>query len=196
MNQEHTFTLKTIIIAGIIAIIAFLAFGGVCLSVGYDHGKEDAENEFAAMEINVEPEPEVDEVEEIVVEPEDIEPQIYHVATEKDPLNLWDEPLQEAESIGQVPRGTTIEIYEVNDHWGFTEYNGVEGWVNLDYCKEGVADPDDFVEDVEMVWVVMTDGAYAYHNSSCHHKNHSLAKEVTLEEAEAMGRTPCGKCGG
>lgn len=194
MNTELQFKKKTIIIAVIVIIVAFLAFGGVCISVGYSHGAEDAIEEYEAMALAEE---QVEEKEIVYLpEPEEPDPLVYHVATEKDPLNLREEPLQDSESLGRIPRGTNIDVYEINDHWGFTEYNGTEGWVNLEYCKEGVADPDDFAESEDMVWIVTTDGSYAYHKEYCQYVQRDDIRCVTETEAQAMGRTPCKKCGG
>lgn len=196
MNEEHTFKLKTIIIAAVIVLFVVLAFGGICLSVGYDHGIEDASAEYEAKLAEEKEQKNSNSEVVYLPEPEEPEPLIYHVATEKDPLNLREEPMQDSESLEKIPRGTTLDVYEIKDHWGFTEYNGTEGWVNLDYCGEGIADPADFVENTDMVWIVNTDGSYAYHKEYCQYVQRNDIRCVTEAEAQAMGRTPCKKCGG
>lgn len=196
MEKEYSFTLKTIIIAGVVALVFFLAFGGMCLSVGYDHGAEETKEKLAAIDNVTEEIPSVPQANEEVVVTEELEPAVYHVATKKDPLNLREEPLQDSESLERIPRGTNIDIYEINDHWGFTEYNGTEGWVNLEYCKEGIADPADFAESDDMVWIVTTDGSYAYHKEYCQYVQRDDIRCVTESEAQSMGRSPCKKCGG
>ena len=196
MKKEYSFTLKEIVITGVIAFVLFLAFGGICLSVGHDHGYDDGYSigyDDAELEFN---DPGCWIPVEEGIENDDSEPLVYHVATENDPLNLREEPLQDSESLEQIPRGTNIDIYEINDHWGFTEYNGTEGWVNLEYCEEGIADPDDFAEDADMVWIVTTDGSYAYHKEYCQYVQRDDIRCVTESEAQSMGRSPCKKCGG
>ena len=52
-------------------------------------------------------------------------------------------------------------------------------------------------EEQPKVYVVMSNNAYAYHKSrSCKavKKATHKVKEVTLEEAQKMGRKPCGMC--
>ena len=47
-----------------------------------------------------------------------------------------------------------------------------------------------------MVWIVTTDGSYAYHKEYCQYVQRDDIRCVTESEAQSMGRSPCKKCGG
>ena len=48
-------------------------------------------------------------------------------------LNLRAEANTQAESLTVVPNGTIVEVKEVDGFWGRIEYNGVGGWIFLEY---------------------------------------------------------------
>ena len=50
-----------------------------------------------------------------------------------DGLMLRNGPDSDYEFLSVVPDGTEIEILDVEDGWGYVSYDGVEGWVSLDY---------------------------------------------------------------
>ena len=197
MDEKISFTRKSIIIAAIITLIVFLVFGGVCVYVGYNHGVENTENINAEniTETEYESDPEISET----VDADDVCCiMTYHVATEKDPLNIREYPEQDSKSIGKIPRGTNIEIVKVEENWGLTKYQDTAGWVNLEYCEEGPANPDEFTsyDEEDMVWIVDTDDAYAYHKSTCQYVQREDVLVIPRTQAEEMGREPCERCGG
>lgn len=206
MDEKISFTRKSIIVAAIIALIAFFVFGGVCVYVGYNHGVNDTKEYYANLENNAETDSEnmtetESETETEISEASDDDVcciMTYHVATEKDPLNIREYPEQSSESIGKIPRGINIEIVKVEGNWGLTKYQETAGWVNLEYCEAGPANPEDFssYEEEDMVWIVDTDEAYAYHKSTCRYVQREDVLVVPRTQAEDMGRVPCERCGG
>lgn len=37
-------------------------------------------------------------------------------------------------SLGLIPNGETVTVTEIKDNWGKTTYNGITGWISLDYA--------------------------------------------------------------
>lgn len=59
----------------------------------------------------------------------------YQITTNSDPLNIRDKASSaDSNVIGQVPKGTVVNITTISGDWGFCTYNGVSGWVSLAYC--------------------------------------------------------------
>ena len=53
-------------------------------------------------------------------------------------LNFRAEPNTNCDILDKISYGTELEITEIaNDKWGKTTYNGMSGWVSLDYCVKG-----------------------------------------------------------
>ncbi len=48
-------------------------------------------------------------------------------------LNLRAEANTQAESLSIVPNGTIVEVKEIDGFWGRIEYNGISGWIFLEY---------------------------------------------------------------
>lgn len=48
-------------------------------------------------------------------------------------LNLHPEPNTQSPSLAVIPKKTVIEVTETTDYWGKTSYNGIEGWIFLEY---------------------------------------------------------------
>ncbi|MBQ3183278.1 MAG: SH3 domain-containing protein [Clostridia bacterium] len=66
----------------------------------------------------------------------------YTITTNTDPLNIRDAASSaDSNVIGQVPKGTVVNITAISGDWGFTTYNGVTGWVSLAYCTYYGAPP-------------------------------------------------------
>lgn len=51
-------------------------------------------------------------------------------------LNMRSGPGTEHFKVGAIPQNTSITITKVNGSWGWTSYNGVPGWVCMDYLKK------------------------------------------------------------
>lgn len=59
----------------------------------------------------------------------------YTITTNSDPLNIRDGAgSADTNVIGQIPKGTVVNITTIYGDWGYTTYNGVSGWVSLAYC--------------------------------------------------------------
>ena len=52
----------------------------------------------------------------------------------KEHMNLRCEPKSTSKAIGVIPRGSCINVTEVWDNWGKTEYMGTEGWCCISEC--------------------------------------------------------------
>lgn len=114
----------------------------------------------------------------------------YYVNTENDPLTIRSEANQEADKLGTIPKGQNIEITEINGHWGNTTYNGVSGWVNLNYCARGEnLNP---VVDETAITVHITETGECYHRAGCGYLKSDIP--ISLEEAERKGYRPCSRC--
>lgn len=123
-------------------------------------------------------------------EPESIP---YYVTTETDPLNMRDYPRQESAIIGQIPNGADISVDSEYGNWGHTYWNGVDGWVNLDYCTPG-NNPNPTVISLDTM-VYFTENGKRFHLLSCPHiKGHDVITTSIYYAYEEHGRTPCQTC--
>ncbi len=114
----------------------------------------------------------------------------WTVTTEKDPLNLREEPRQDSRCLGKISKGSEILICDIDGMWGNTTYAGVNGWVNLSYCTKGKEDMEPQPEPTaEQVYVTDTGGCY--HRIWCSYL-HSV-NPISLEDAKAYYR-PCSRC--
>lgn len=59
----------------------------------------------------------------------------YKVNTKDDPLGIRIEAVQDAQRISEIPKGTEIEILAVYDTWGYVNFEGVGGWVSMNYVE-------------------------------------------------------------
>lgn len=60
-------------------------------------------------------------------------PGSYKIDTDGDPLNMRSGAATTYSLIGSIPDKTTLKITQVNNNWGYTSYNGTNGWVCLDF---------------------------------------------------------------
>lgn len=58
----------------------------------------------------------------------------YLVNTGSSNLNIRSAPDGNSSQIGRIPGNTTIYVSQVNGSWGRVTYDGVTGWVSLDWC--------------------------------------------------------------
>ncbi len=129
---------------------------------------------------------------------------VYYVVTEKDPLSLRADPNRNADVVTRIPRGEQINLTEIDSTgtWGLSEWGGYTGWVMMKYVTYGVL-PENFnnseSETEEMVFVLISEYAKVYHKyKNCDgldnaNPSHEL-RQVTVKEAENMGRRPCKLC--
>lgn len=59
----------------------------------------------------------------------------YKVVTKNDPLGIRLQAAKDAERVSEIPKGSEIEILAVYDSWGYVNYNGVGGWVAMEYVE-------------------------------------------------------------
>lgn len=57
----------------------------------------------------------------------------YKVDTNGDPVNMRSGAGTSHNRVGSVPDKVTLRITQVNGNWGYTSYNGTNGWVCLDF---------------------------------------------------------------
>ncbi len=57
----------------------------------------------------------------------------YQVTTAETNLVLREKPSTDSLKLTSIPKGTIIYISEVKDGWGKTRYNGLDGWVAMNY---------------------------------------------------------------
>ena len=58
----------------------------------------------------------------------------YLVNTGSSNLNIRSAPGDTSTVLGRIPGNTTIYVSQVNGNWGRVTYDGVTGWVSLDWC--------------------------------------------------------------
>lgn len=117
----------------------------------------------------------------------------YHVSTKNDPLNMREYPRQEETIVGQIPKGADIQVDSEHGNWGHTYWNGVGGWVNLDYCTPG-NNPDPTIISLETI-VYFTGNGKRFHTAVCPHIESSETISTTLDSAySSHGKTPCKTC--
>ncbi len=61
--------------------------------------------------------------------------------TSTDVLNIRKSASVESSRLGKLPVNESVFVYQVEDNWGKISYNGVEGWVCLDYTTYGGVTP-------------------------------------------------------
>ncbi len=59
----------------------------------------------------------------------------YKVITKDDPLGIRIQADKDSERVSEIPKGSEIEILTVFDKWGYVSYNGVGGWVSMEYVE-------------------------------------------------------------
>ena len=60
----------------------------------------------------------------------------YVVNTKNDPLNLRAEPNTKSKVLAKIPKGTIIEVDQIENGWGHTTYNGKPGFCSMSYLKK------------------------------------------------------------
>lgn len=113
----------------------------------------------------------------------------YFVDTKEDPLTIREEAKQNASKLGTIPRGENIEITDIQSHWGYVTYDGISGWINLDYCTKGKNPNPSSVEVSETVYVTKT--GECYHKEGCSYLKSKIP--MILEQAQKNYR-PCSRC--
>lgn len=105
-------------------------------------------------------------------------------------MTIRSEANQEADELSTIPKGQNIEITEISGHWGNTTYNGVSGWVNLNYCARG-ENPNPVIDETAITVHVTVTGE-CYHRAGCGYLKSDIP--ISLEEAERKGYRPCSRC--
>lgn len=59
----------------------------------------------------------------------------YKVVTKDDPLGIRIQAAKDSERVSEIPKGSEIDILTVYDKWGYVEYDGVGGWISMEYVE-------------------------------------------------------------
>ena len=59
----------------------------------------------------------------------------YKVATKDDPLSMRKAPTTSSDILAYIPKGTTLEVYEISEGWAKVSWNGSEGYCSMAYLK-------------------------------------------------------------
>ena len=59
----------------------------------------------------------------------------YKVATKDDPLSMRKAPTTSSDILAYIPKGTTLEVYEISEGWANVSWNGSEGYCSMAYLK-------------------------------------------------------------
>ena len=54
-------------------------------------------------------------------------------------LAMRDGPGTSYESLTSLPRGTRVTITQISGTWGYTSYDGYNGWISMNYCQKVVS---------------------------------------------------------
>ena len=114
----------------------------------------------------------------------------YYVDTAEDPLTIRDEARQNAKKLGTIPRGADIRVEKTESHWGYVNYDGIGGWVNLDYCSNGTNPNPPAEYTSETVYVTNT--GECYHKDGCGYLKSKIP--ISLNDARSQGYRPCSRC--
>ncbi|MBQ3151464.1 MAG: SH3 domain-containing protein [Clostridia bacterium] len=122
----------------------FIPINDIKLLVGYyddDYVYDVAdENDYVVDEYYYEEESfgETETVTEEITVPESTTAphDIYWVVTEGDDLNLREFPSTDSAVLARIPYSTEIVVIGYDGEWAKTEYNGIVGYVSMDYIVE------------------------------------------------------------
>ena len=117
----------------------------------------------------------------------------YYVTTQNDPLNMREYPSQDKKIVGKVPKGADIYVDSIYNNWGHTYWDGISGWVNLDYCTSGYNPDPTYISLNTMVY--FTEDGNRFHKLVCPHIQGCDLIAMTVDWAySAHNRTPCKTC--
>lgn len=117
----------------------------------------------------------------------------YYVTTQTDPLNMREYPQQDEKIVGQIPKGADINVDSEYGNWGHTYWNGIGGWVNLDYCTPG-NNPNPNIISLDTI-VYFTEDGKRFHTSVCPHiQGRDTVATSVYYAYEEHGKTPCQVC--
>ena len=114
----------------------------------------------------------------------------YYINTKEDPLTIRENAAQNSVKKGAIPRGENIEILDTSGHWGYVTYEGISGWVNLDYCAKG--NNPNLHGDYTSETVYVTDTGECYHKDGCGYLKSKIS--ISLDDAKSRGYRPCSRC--
>lgn len=183
---------------------AIIACGGISAGTGYLCYQKGIESQSAVIaslqKDNASLENELQQVSQAEQSEEMYQPGEYWVDTQSDPLGIRPEARQDSEPIGKVPKGANIVIEKTNGRWGYVDYNGHQGWINMQYCSPGInndyTETDEVYTDDETDMVYIAKTGTVYHTSpDCYHiAGHEGVRTMTREETENEGFRKCYNC--
>ena len=63
----------------------------------------------------------------------------YKVTTSGSVLNIRSSASKDSTKVGAIPNGALVNVSQVSGSWGKTTYNGVTGWISLDYATKSAS---------------------------------------------------------
>lgn len=125
-------------------------------------------------------------------------------------INVRSSPSTDGQLLGQYSAYAQISVYAIENGWAWIDYGGTDAYVSANYIQKGVImniqTPETDAPAVNetrsvpqtessyqepMVWI--SGSGTKYHSrSSC--SNMRDPWQVTISEAQSIGRTPCKKC--
>lgn len=126
---------KNKILITISAVLIVIAIAITCVATVYEktYSKKENENSSTTPDTTVNAVPKTTVADDTTGDKNTAGK--YKVATKNDPLGIRISPEQDAERVGEIPKGTEIEILAIYDTWGYVEYDGVSGWVSTNYTE-------------------------------------------------------------
>lgn len=105
-----------------------------------------------------------------------------------DTINVRDNPGTDSTIIGSLNKRDTVQVQSMDGEWAQILYNGTAAYVAAEYLSET---PPQTEPGKKLVWLPAS-GAKYHSNKTCSGMN--AVRQVTVDEAVALGYEPCSKC--
>ena len=105
-----------------------------------------------------------------------------------DTINVRDNPGTDSAIIGSLTKRDSIQVQSVNGKWAQIQYNGTVAYVAAEYLSETQPQTE---PGERRVWLPSSGTKY-HSNKNCSGMN--AIRQVTVDEALALGYEPCSKC--
>ena len=118
------------------------------------------------------------------------EPSVVYPVTRfvTDTINVRDNPGTDSTIVGSLSKRDTVQIQSMDGEWAQILYNGTAAYVAAEYLSET---PPQTEPGKKLVWLPAS-GAKYHSNKTCSGMN--AVRQVTVDEAVALGYEPCSKC--
>ena len=93
----------------------------------------------------------------------------YRVATGSSNLRIRSGPSIDYPIVSNIPNGTTVQVGQIEQGWGYVTYEDISGWSSMEYLQPVAAATDEpYVSDNGLVWNIAPTLAYEQiHRCSC-----------------------------